>query len=104
MGSTPAGRSSSENAVLLGKAVELLPLFELALVFMRFDYVAGRCNFIRLVCGFGDGADVANPQISAPAKSDWPGNGGPSGQLLPPARSRERSSTLPLHDRLRPSR
>src|SRR5262249_13150628 len=81
-----------------------LPLFEFARVLVRFDQVAGRCDFIRLVCGFRDGADVANPQISTPARSDWPGNAGPSGQSLPPARSRERSSTLPLHYRLRPSR
>src|SRR5215472_6805197 len=80
------------------------PMFELALVLVHLDHVASRYDFSRLVCGFRDEADVANPQISTPARSDWPGNAGPSGQSLPPARSREHSSTLPLHYRLRPSR
>jgi hypothetical protein len=38
-------------------------------VLVRVDYVADRCDFIALVCGFRDGADVANPQISRLAKN-----------------------------------
>ena len=65
------------------------------------DRVAGRCDFIRLVCGIRDGADVANPQISTPARSDWPGNAGPSGQSLPPTRSRGATKRhSELHGRL----
>ena len=80
----------SVSTALNRKGQHLLRFSEIAVVLVHLDHVASGCDFIRLVYDFRYGADVANPQISTPARSDWLGNAGPSGQSLPPAPSRER--------------